>query len=179
MSKSSYSARVIYAAATMAALSLTATVAAPRLSAQVGGIAVGAVAPADFTLSSLDGASVDLRSMIGKKPVVMEFWATWCPLCRKLEPAFKSAKAQYGSQVAFLNVGVPDNQSIERQKAYVTERSMDGMFVFDAESKMMKAYAVPHTSYVVVLDKTGKVVYTGVGGDQDLDAAIRKALPGS
>ncbi len=147
------------------------------LRAQVGGIAIGTAAPADFTLSALDGASVDLKQVIGRKPVVMEFWATWCPLCRKLEPAFKSAKEKYGTQIAFVNVGVPENQSIERQKAYVTERGMQGMYLFDADSRMVKAYAVPHTSYVVVLDKAGKVVYTGVGGDQDIDAAVRKALP--
>jgi hypothetical protein len=38
------------------------------------------------------------------------------------------------------------------------------------------AYDVPATSYVVVIDKTGKIVYTGVGGTQNLDAAIKKAL---
>ncbi len=164
-------------AATLALLAAGAgTLGATTAHAQVGGIAVGAKAPADFTLASLDGSQVNLRDMIGKKPVVMEFWATWCPLCRKLEPAFKAAKEQYGAQVSFVNVGVPENQSMERQKSYVTERGMQGMFLFDASSEMIKAYAVPHTSYVVVLDKSGKVVYTGVGGDQDIDAAVRKAL---
>ena len=37
------------------------------------------------------------------------------------------------------------------------------------------AYKVPHTSYVVVIDRAGKVVYTGVGGKQDIEAALRKA----
>lgn len=162
-------------AATIVTAGLSA--AAPSLSAQAGGIAVGSAAPADFVLASLDGSTVDLRQLVGKKPVVMEFWATWCPLCRKLEPAFKSAKERYGAQIAFVNVGVPENQSMERQKAYVTERGLQGMYLFDAESRVIKAYAVPHTSYVVVLDTRGKVVYTGVGGDQDIEAAIRKALP--
>ena len=39
-----------------------------------------------------------------------------------------------------------------------------------------RAFDAPATSYVVVLDKTGKVVYTGLGGKQNLDAAIQKAL---
>jgi hypothetical protein len=37
-------------------------------------------------------------------------------------------------------------------------------------------FNVPATSYVVVLDRQGRIVYTGVGGDQDLVAAVRKAL---
>ncbi len=40
----------------------------------------------------------------------------------------------------------------------------------------MDAYDVPATSFVVVINKGGKVVYTGLGGQQNLDAAIRKAL---
>ena len=157
-------------AATLPLLPSTAT-------AQAGGVAVGTSAPANFTLASLDGTPVDLSKVIGKTPVVMEFWATWCPLCRKLEPAFAKAKERFGPQVTFVNIGVPDNQSAERQKAYVSERGLQGMFLFDQESRMVKAYAVPHTSYVVVLDRSGKIVYTGVGGDQDIDAAVRKALP--
>lgn len=165
------------AVAALATIGATSLAVAPvTLSAQAGGIAVGAVAPANFVLSALDGTTVDFAKLIGKQPVVMEFWATWCPLCRKLEPAFKTAKEKYGTQIAFVNIGVPENQSMERQKSYVAERALAGMFVFDSESRMIKAYQVPHTSYVVVVDRAGKVVYTGVGGDQDIDAAVRKAL---
>ncbi|GAB1343405.1 TlpA family protein disulfide reductase [Gemmatimonas sp.] len=165
------------AVAAVAALGATSLAATPiALSAQAGGIAVGTAAPANFAVTALDGTTVDLAQLIGKQPVIMEFWATWCPLCRKLEPAFKAAKEKYGAQIAFVNVGVPENQSMERQKAYVTERALAGLFVFDADSRVIKAYQVPHTSYVVVVDKAGTVVYTGVGGDQYIDAAIRKAL---
>jgi ribosomal protein S5 len=40
----------------------------------------------------------------------------------------------------------------------------------------VERFLVPATSYVIVLDRNGKVVYTGVGGDQDLVAAVRKAF---
>jgi thiol-disulfide isomerase/thioredoxin len=156
-----------------AALTLTA----PHAQAQDGGIAVGAMAPAMAKLEQLDGSAFDMAAVVGKRPVVMEFWATWCPLCRKLEPALQQARAQYGDRVAFIGIGVPDNQSAERQRTYVEERKMSGTFLFDRDRVAMKAYQVPHTSYVVVLDAKGKVVYTGVGGDQDIDAAVRRALP--
>jgi TATA-box binding protein (TBP) (component of TFIID and TFIIIB) len=44
------------------------------------------------------------------------------------------------------------------------------------DGKAAGAFDAPATSYVVVLDKSGKVVYTGLGGKQDLDAALKKAL---
>ena len=40
----------------------------------------------------------------------------------------------------------------------------------------MAAYRAPHTSYLVVIDAAGKVVYTGVGPDQDVDAAVSRAI---
>jgi thiol-disulfide isomerase/thioredoxin len=136
----------------------------------------GTTAPA-LTLPSLAGVPVDLASMIGKKPMVIEFWATWCPLCKKLEPQLEKARAAYGDKVAFIGVGVSQNQSAERQRAYVTEKQMTGQFLFDQDGAAVKAFQVPHTSYVVVIDATGKVVYTGVGAEQVIDDAVRKALP--
>lgn len=147
--------------------------------AQAGGIAVGATMPAGLVLETLDGAPMPLADVIGKKPAVIEFWATWCPLCKKLEPAMQQARQRYGSSVAFVGIGVPDNQSPERQKAFVQERQLGGTFLFDRDSKAVKAFTSPHTSYVVVLDAAGKVVYTGVGGDQDIDAAVKRVMPPS
>jgi thiol-disulfide isomerase/thioredoxin len=152
------------------------TLALPRGAfAQEMGIMVGSAAPA-AAVQSLEGTAMDLGGMYGEKPVVLEFWATWCPLCKKLEPAMKAAQAKYGSDVRFVSVGVPANQSAEKQKAYMEKQQLGGTFVFDKDGAAMQAYAVPHTSYVVVVDKAGKVVYTGVGPEQDIDAAVQKAM---
>jgi thiol-disulfide isomerase/thioredoxin len=109
-------------------------------------------------------------------PVPRRLWATWCPLCRKLEPAFAEAVKANEGRVRFIRVGVPDNQSAEKQKAYVDEKGIGGEHYFDGESAAVKAYAVPHTSYIVATDATGKVVYTGVGADEDLKAIVARAL---
>jgi peroxiredoxin len=147
-----------------------------RVSAQEAGIKIGAEAPA-VSVEMLDGRKVELATLYGDKPVVLEFWATWCPLCRKLEPGFRAAEEKFAGQVAFVHVGVSSNQSPERQAEYVAKQQLGGQFVFDRTDAAQHAFAAPHTSYVVVMDKNHKVVYTGVGPDQDLDAAVRKALP--
>jgi predicted transcriptional regulator len=61
-------------------------------------------------------------------------------------------------------------------RAYVAKHGIPGDQVFDTKGNATGAYDVPATSYVVVIDRTGKVVYTGLGGDQDLEKAIKKAL---
>lgn len=154
------------------------TVVAPRLHAQGGGIALGADAPtAKVTL--LDGSSADLSKYYGDKPVVLEFWATWCPLCRKLEPALQAAREKYSGRVTFVGVGVSANQTPAKQKEYVEKQHLTGEYVFDETDAAVKAFMAPHTSYIVVLDRHHKVVYTGVGPQQDIEAAVKKAIDSS
>ena len=143
--------------------------------AQEAGIALGATAPR-AAVYTFDGKEMDLAQYVGEKPVVLEFWATWCPLCKALEPSMSAAREKYDGRVRFVSVGVPDNQSAAKQKAFVEERHIGGEFVFDRDSKAVKAYQVPHTSYVVVIAPSGKVVYTGVGAKQDISAAVAKAF---
>ena len=155
---------------------LAAAIAAPAaLHAQDSGIQIGAQAP-DAAVQTLDGKPANLSQYVGKMPVLMEFWATWCPNCRELEPHLKAVHAKYANQVRFVGVSVSVNQSPERVKAYVAKHDIPGEQVFDKSGAATGAYDVPATSYVVVLDKSGKVVYTGLGGEQDLDKAIQKAL---
>ncbi|MEP6762687.1 MAG: TlpA disulfide reductase family protein [Gemmatimonadaceae bacterium] len=148
---------------------------AAQASAQDGGLAVGTKAPA-AAVQMMDGSAADLSQFYGKKPVVMEFWATWCPLCKAMEPQFKVSQAKHGDKVMFVNVGVPTNQTREREQQYITANSLGGTFVFDSAGNAMSAYKVPHTSHILVIDTKGMIVYNGVGKSQDLEAAIDKAM---
>lgn len=143
--------------------------------AQDSGIEVGSRAPG-AALETLDGKSAELSSVFGKGPVVIQFWATWCPTCKALEPAMQAARQKYAGKVAFVGVAVSVNQSPRAVQAY-SERHSPGMtHFFDRRGKAVDAYEVPATGFVVVVNKAGTVVYTGLGGDQDIDAAIRKAM---
>ena len=143
--------------------------------AQDLGIEVGSAAPA-AKVHTLDGKEADLAQYIGKTPIVMEFWAIWCPNCKELEPALVAASKKYGEQVKFLGIAVSVNETPEKVKAFVEKHSLPGEHFFDTKGNASGAYDAPATSYVVVINKAGKVVYTGLGGKQNLEAAIKKAL---
>jgi thiol-disulfide isomerase/thioredoxin len=143
--------------------------------AQGVGLAVGTAAPG-AAVQSLDGKAIDLAQYIGKTPVVLEFWATWCPLCKKLEPALEAARQKYAGRVTFVSVGVNNNQTPDKQKMYAAEQHIGGEFVFDKDGNAVAAYKAPHTSYLVVIDASGKVVYTGAGADQDVAVAVAKGV---
>ncbi len=156
------------------ALTLALAVAA-RAGAQDTGIALGSKAP-DAALETLDGAPARLGTYLGRGPVLLEFWATWCGNCKQMEPAMKAAHAKYGRQVQFITVAVSVNQPVARAKAYRDKYRVPGLMLYDRKGDASAVYDAPATSYVVVIDRTGTVRYTGVGGTQDLEKAIRSAL---
>ena len=157
------------------AIAITAVAAAPAL-AQDSGIPVGEQAPGG-PLETLAGQTVDLNTYLGKQqPTVIEFWATWCGNCKQLEPAMRAAHTKYGKSVRFVTIAVSVNQSVERVKAWQAANKLPGELLYDRKGTVSGAYDVPATSYVVVTDKSGKVVYTGVGGTQNLETAIKKAM---
>ena len=143
--------------------------------AQDLGIEVGSTAPA-VVVQSLDGKSVNLGQYIGKTPMLIEFWATWCPNCRELMPTLLDAQKKYGQKVKFVNLAVAINQSPEKVRRFLAAHPLPHETFYDVDGKAAGAFDAPATSYVVVLDKSGKVVYTGLGGKQDLEAALNKAL---
>ena len=154
------------------ALGLAMLLAVPsaRLHAQLG-IDVGARAPAAAVVT-LDGKPANLSQYIGKAPVVMEFWATWCPNCRQLEPELRRLHAKYGKRVTFIGVSVSANQKPEVVRRYLARYKQPWVQLYDARGEATGAYDVPATSYIVILDRAWKVIYTGLGGDQKLERVI-------
>ena len=143
--------------------------------AQDLGIEVGTTAPV-VTVHSLDGKPVNLGSYIGKTPMLIEFWATWCSNCRELMPTLLDAEKKYGKQVKFVAIAVAINQSPEKVRRYLAAHPLPHDTYYDDAGKAAGAFDAPATSYVVVLDRHGRVVYTGLGGKQNLEAALKKAL---
>jgi thiol-disulfide isomerase/thioredoxin len=157
-------------------LSLTLSALGPRVAqAQSQGLRIGDKAPTAI-VQTLDGEELDLARFVGKTPVLIEFWATWCPLCRQLEPTIKALHDKHRGHLEIVHIAVPQNQTPERVREYVRRRGLPGHFFFDADGAAYKAFAAYHTSYIVVLDRSGTVVHSADGPKQDLQAAVAKAI---
>ena len=160
----------------MVAAALAFGAVAPRAGAtQDVGLALGS-RPAPLVMEDVDGKSVNLAQYIGKKPVVLEFWATWCSVCAALQPRIDAAERRFGTNVQFVTVAVGVNQTARSIKRHLEKHRVAGVLVFDKDGRATRAFEAPATSYIVVLDRQGRVSYTGSGEDQDLNAAITRAV---
>ena len=161
----------------LAGFLLAAPIASSSLAAQDTriGIARGAV-PDGFTLADAEGGEVDLAEHFGKNPVLIEFWATWCENCEALHPRMLEAHEHFGDRVEFFAVAVGVGQSERRVRKHLEEHPVPYPTLWDGEGVAVRALEAPATSYIVILDDGGRVAYTGLGRDQDVDRAIREVL---
>jgi thiol-disulfide isomerase/thioredoxin len=159
----------------VAAWALAAGVA--RLAAQEPqlGIAHGS-RPEAVTLRQVDGEEVDLGDHFGQRPVLLEFWATWCENCKALHPRMLEAHRRYGDRVQFFAVAVAVGQTEKRVRSHLEKRPVPYPTQWDGLGEAVRAFRTPATSYIVILDAGGRVAYTGIGRDQDVEAAVRGVL---
>lgn len=143
--------------------------------AQDVGLELGSVVK-PVKLEDLNGKIVDLAQYVGKKPVLFEFWATWCPICAELAPRLGTAAVKFKGKVDVVVVAVGVNENPRSIKRHLAKHAAPGPVLFDGTGAATRAFEAPSTSYVVVLDRKGRVVYTGTGSDQKIDAAMAKAV---
>ncbi len=150
-------------------------VGAAAVSAQEVGLPLGTAAPA-ATLEDLDGKQVQLLDYTNGKPALLEFWATWCENCAALQPQLDQIEQTYGDRLNIVAVAVAVSQSVRRVKRHLEDHDPGYPYLWDAQGAAVRAYRAPTTSVVVILDRSGKVVYTGSGPSQDLESAVKKVL---
>lgn len=157
-------------------LGLAATALLPGdVSAQEEGLPLGAT-PDAIVLETLDGTPFDLSELVGEKPVLLEFWATWCAVCRALEPAMNAVLESFGERVEIVVVAAAVAQTRERVEQHLARHPAPGRVLWDTRGRFTRAYDAPGTGYIVILDTDGKVAYTGTGVDQDLVSALDRVL---
>jgi thiol-disulfide isomerase/thioredoxin len=139
------------------------------------GIALGET-PELVQIEDLDGNPVSLASFATGKPVLFEFWATWCESCEALEPQMEAAYDAFGDRMEFVAVAVAVAQTTRRVKRHRAGHEVGWPTLWDKGGAAVRAFLAPATSYIVIIDTDGGVVYTGIGPEQDIVTAVRRVL---
>jgi len=160
----------------LVALAAALTIAAAA-GAQEASPTIGDVAPAP-AVHDLDGKPVELSAWIGQKPVLLEFWATWCTSCAALLPTVREAHGRYGNEVEFVGINVTVGETPKQVREYLASHHPPFRVLYDDEGVSQRAYNVPATSYVVIIDRHGRIVYTGLGGTQRFDDVLKRVTAG-
>jgi cytochrome c biogenesis protein CcmG/thiol:disulfide interchange protein DsbE len=147
--------------------------AAPPIS---GSPFVGKPAPA-LDGATLDGAAFRLADLQGK-PVVLNFWASWCPPCRDEFPLLSAAAAKYEPQGLVL-VGALYRDDAAPARDFVAEKKATWATVTDPDGSHGRAYGIVGPPETFFIDRTGVVRDVNIGAIRDaatLDALIASIL---
>lgn len=119
----------------------------------------GVTAP-DFTAGLIDGSSVTLSELQGK-PVLINFWATWCGPCVREMPAFERLKEDFGDQIEILAVNSGDDA--ETVKDFAEKNGYTFPIALDETYEISMLYPSSSIPYTVVVDAEGKVSHVSAG----------------
>jgi len=129
----------------------------------------------DFTVYDAEGKAVKLSDMRGT-PVVLNFWASWCPPCKSEMPDFNAVYQELGGEVQFMMVDLVDGgrETAETGAAFIKEQGYEFPVFFDTDGAAARAYGVRSIPTTIFINKDGDVV-TGTQGMID-EASLRKGI---
>jgi len=120
---------------------------------------VGAHAP-DFVAETLSGDEVHLRNLRGK-PVVLNFWATWCPPCRAEMPMLQEYYTKHAGEYAM--VAVNDAEPPEQVKGFIEQQGFTFTVALDPKQAIVGKYRIQGFPTTFFIDADGVIRYTHVG----------------
>jgi peroxiredoxin len=133
-----------------------------------------------LVVKTIDGDSIDLGSLYGKKAVYLKFWATWCVPCRQQMPHFQHIYETAGPDLAVIAINVGFNDSVEAIRKYQKQLGITMPIVFDGDAALAVAFNVRVTPQHIVIGRDGRIQYVGHLADERLDAALIAArAPGT
>ena len=136
---------------------------------------VANIAP-DFTMLDMDGNEVTLASFFGK-PIILNFWASWCGPCKMEMPDIQKFYEKYGEDIHFLLVSVDD--SLDTAKAFIAENGYTFPVYFDASSMGAYTYGASSIPLTFFIDAEGNLTayYMGAMSEGILQQGVDMIRP--
>ena len=124
-----------------------------------GGDEVAKMSLENFTMQDKDGNEIAIHDLIGK-PMVINFWASWCSPCRTEMPEFNKVYNEIGDDVTFvmINMTTSSRETEKNAKEYIAESEFDFPVYYDIDGNVSSTYYINAFPTTFFIDKDGYLV---------------------
>jgi thiol-disulfide isomerase/thioredoxin len=132
-----------------------------------------------FKAALVGGGTFDLSENLGKRPILLDFWAVWCPPCRKALPNVGEMAQQYADKdIAICTVNLSEKET--EIQAFLQANDLEVPVAMDNGGAIALQYGVRTIPMLVFIDRAGTVVEAHLGGmsEGELKSRIDKLLAG-
>ncbi len=127
------------------------------------GIQKGQIPP-DFTIKTIDGNQYTLSDFRKEnKPILLYFWASWCPYCSKDFDVVKNIYPKYADKVTFMAIDLDPNEDQETIINYKNRKGLKGIDFAEANIPVLSNYAIKYTTTKYAIGRDGVILYKGSG----------------
>lgn len=118
-------------------------------------------APA-FDLTTVHGEHISLDDLLGQ-PVVLEFFATWCPSCIENTRHLRALEDQFGSKVQIVSIDVSSLDQASQLESFIRDNGVTWPVAVDQDGSVARSYGVGALSTEVIVDPEGTIVHVETG----------------
>lgn len=116
----------------------------------------------EFKLPDLNNKDVALTDLLGKGPVLIDFWASWCNPCKSAMPYLNDLAVKYDSlTVVLISVDAP--KDVVKAKNFIKSKDFKFVCLFDSEKALARKLNVSNVPHTFILDKTGEIIVSHIG----------------
>jgi peroxiredoxin len=118
----------------------------------------------DFSLKKMDGSAFKFSDHLGKKIILIDFWATWCKPCKKLLKKLNQIHLDYKDKVEVITISTDDVSAFSKVESYIKGKRFSFIVLLDPDSSVSRILNPPQIlPFTLIIDKKGDIVYTHTG----------------
>lgn len=119
--------------------------------------------PPDFSITTIDGKKYTLSEFKNEKPVLIYFWASWCPYCKQDLSIAKEVYPKYADKVKFIAIDLDTYENADLIRKYGEKMGLIGIDFAEADTKVLGDYSITRTTTKYAIGKDGIILYKGSG----------------